>query len=70
MVVESALGAALGVAAAPHALVHGVDRGSASLLGEERVSREQSAHGSLVDPSPVQRRVETAPAAAVHRLQA
>ena len=68
MVVVAALGARLGVAAGPHANVHGVDGRAAS--SSERMAVEQIAQGLGVDPLPVQRGVEAAPAAAMRRFEA
>ena len=67
MVVEAALGARLGVAACPHAHVHGVDRRS---LASEGVADHQRAQGLGVDPSPFQRRVEATPTATVRGFEA
>jgi hypothetical protein len=50
MVVIAALRAGLGVAAAPDANVHSVDRDSSAFL-EERVIDDQLAHGFFLDTS-------------------
>jgi hypothetical protein len=68
IVVEAALGARLGVAARPHAHVHGVDGRSAS--SGERMASEQPSQGFVVDPSPPERGVEAAPAATMRCLKA
>jgi hypothetical protein len=65
MVVETTLGTALGVAAIPHAHVHGVHR---SLGLREWVMSEQSSYGLGIDSSTAERVVEAAPATAVRRL--
>jgi hypothetical protein len=68
VVVEAALWAALGVAARPHAHVHGVDgRWSAS---GERMASEQPSQGFVLDPSPPECGVEAAPAATMRCLEA
>jgi len=70
MIVETTLGAALRVAAGPHAYVHGVDGRFASSSSWKRMASEQPPQSFGVDPSTAQRVVETAPAPAVRRLQA
>ena len=67
MVVETALGAALRVAAGPHAYVYRVDGRSAS---GKRMAGEQSSKGFGVDPPSAQRGVEAAPAATVRGFEA
>jgi hypothetical protein len=69
MVVIAALRAGLGVAAAPYANVHGVDRSNSALL-EEGVMDNQLAHGFFLDASSAQRSVEAAPTATVRGLEA
>ena len=68
VVVEAAFGAALGIAAGPHAHVHGVD-GLLVLCPGERVTGEQAAQGlGVYSPMP-QRGVEAAPSATMGRLE-
>jgi hypothetical protein len=69
MVVEASLGAALRVAARPHARVHGVDGRFARASGE-RMAGEQFPQSLGVDPSSVQCGVKAPPTAAVRRLEA
>ncbi len=69
MVVEAALGARLGVAACPHAHVHGVDRRVVP-APVEGMADHQCAQGLGVDPSPSQCRVEATPTATVRGLEA
>jgi hypothetical protein len=70
MVVEAALGTTLGVASGPHAHVHGVDGRFVRAVDGERMADKQVAQGVGVDPPPVQRGVEAAPAATMRRLEA
>jgi len=70
MVVEAALGTALGIAAIPHAHVHGKDGRFIRAADSERMAGEQTAQGLGVDPSPVEGRVEAAPAATMRCLEA
>jgi hypothetical protein len=65
MVVEAAFRATLGVAAIPHAHVHGVDGRFAS---SKWMAGEQPPQSLGVDSSPAERVVEAAPATAVRRL--
>jgi hypothetical protein len=69
MVVETVIGAALGVAAGPHAHIHGVD-GRRCASGRKRIAGEQSPKGFGVDPPSIQGRVEASPAAPMRRLEA
>jgi hypothetical protein len=71
MVVETSLGAALGVAAIPHAHVHGVDGGvDGRFASGKRMAGEQPPQSPDVDPPAAQRLVEAAPATAMRSLQA
>jgi hypothetical protein len=70
MVVEAALGTTLGIAAGPHAHVHGKDGRFVRAADGERMADKQVAQGFGVDPPPVQRGVEGAPAATMRRLEA
>jgi len=67
VVVEAALGTTLGIAAVPHAHVHGVHGRFAS---GEWMADKQVAQGFDVDPSPPERGVEAAPAPSMRRLEA
>jgi hypothetical protein len=69
VVVETALGAALSIAACPHAHVHGVD-GLLVLCPGERVASEQVAQGLGVYSPMLQSGVEAAPSATMRRLEA
>jgi hypothetical protein len=65
MVVETSLGAALRVAAIPHAHVYGVHRRFAS---GERMASEQPPQSLSVDTSAIQRSVEATPATTMRHL--
>jgi len=67
MVVETTLGAALRVAAIPHAHVYGIHRRFAS--GQRMVS-EQPPQSLSVDTSAIQRGVEATPATTMRHLEA
>jgi hypothetical protein len=67
MVVETSLGAALRVAAIPHAHVYGIYRRFAS---GERMASEQPPQSLSADTSAIQCSVEAAPAATMRHLQA
>jgi hypothetical protein len=69
MVVVSALGAALRVAAIPHAHVHRVD-GRCCFASSKRITCEQSPQSFSIDPSSIQCGVKAAPAATMRRLEA
>jgi hypothetical protein len=66
MIVVSALGTGLRIAAGPHAPVHGIDGRVRSF---ERVADEQVPQSLGVDPSAIQRGVEATPAATVRCLK-
>jgi len=67
MVIVSPLGAALRVAAIPHAHVHGID---GRFAFSKRMVCEQPPQSLGVDSSTAQRVIEAAPATAMRRLQA
>jgi hypothetical protein len=69
MVVETALGAGLRVAAGPHAHIHSADGAFVPASGK-RVAGEHSPQCLGIDSSPVQRGVEASPAAAMRRFGA
>jgi hypothetical protein len=69
VVVETALGAALSIAAGPHAYVHGVD-GLLVLCPDGRVASEQVAQGLGVYSPMLQSGVEAAPSATMRGLEA
>jgi hypothetical protein len=71
MVVETTLGTAFRIATIPHAHVDGKDgRFFIRAANGERMAGEQTAQGFGVDPSPVQRGVEAAPAATMRCFEA
>ena len=61
MVIVAALRAGLGVAAWPHAHIHGIER----LAVSQRVTGDQVAYRVVRDPTVRQGRIQTAPAAPV-----
>ncbi len=67
VVVEAALGTTLGIAAIPHAHVHGVD---GQFTSGEWMADKQVAQGFGLDPPPPERGVEAAPATTMRRLEA
>jgi hypothetical protein len=68
MVVEITLGTALGIAAIPHAHVHGID--GRRFAPGKRMADEQFPQGFSVDPSSPEGSIKAAPAAAMRNLEA
>jgi hypothetical protein len=69
VVIVASLGAALGVAARPHAHIDGVDGCFFASLGE-RMAGEQPSESFSVDPPSNQCSIKASPAAAVRWLEA
>jgi hypothetical protein len=70
VVVEATFGTGLGVAAIPHAHVHGIDWRMAPPSVAQRMAGEQVPQRLLVDLSSAERGVEATPAAPVDGGQA